>query len=88
MREEFIEWDKQKKSLIVTRQEKIEISKTEDIEQAKQALEKKLRDIVRQIKTLKTEAQKIKLLLETLKNKAGSIDPAPDSEESQSSPAG
>jgi len=76
LREEFVEWDEQKKSLVVTRQETIQIDGT-NTEEAKQILEKKLRDIVRQIKTLKAEAQRTKTLLDTLNVSEGPIDPAP-----------
>lgn len=70
-----VKWDKETKSIIVTEQKKINID-TEDIEEVKKNFKQELRDIIRQVKSLKQRAEEIKSLLTQLEVKAGSIDPA------------
>ena len=68
---ESFDWDKKRKSLVVTRQETITLDEAETIEEIKKTLKKKLWQQVQQIKSLKVQAQKTRSLLDKLEGKAG-----------------
>lgn len=78
MRKEFesIEWDGKKNALVITTQKQMNIDGANDIKDVEKKLKGRLREIVGQVKILKTEAENIKSMLNKLKGKAGPIDPA------------
>ncbi|HBX22679.1 MAG TPA: hypothetical protein DEF34_03425 [Desulfotomaculum sp.] len=72
---ERIEWDERRGGLLVTREEVI-APQSKNMNDAKVKLKGRLREIVRQVKTLKTEAEQIKAVLAKIEGQETT--PAPD----------
>lgn len=91
MRKEFesIEWDEKKNAVVITTQTQVSVDDTGSMEEIKEKLKGRLKAIVGQVKSLKTEAESIKSMLNRLDGKTEIIEPAPVSapvvEEVQSS---
>lgn len=71
MQKEFesIDWDNQRKGLVITKQEFIDIEDAENISEAKTKLRQELQQIVTNVKALKKRAEEIKALLNKLDEK-------------------
>ena len=73
---ESIDWDSKDNCLVITKQERLGIEDTSNINGAKEKLKQRFSDIVQQVKGLKMEATRIKELLDKIEGKAGVIPPA------------
>lgn len=86
---ESISWDSKKNAVVITTQTQISAEDTGSIEEVKKKLKGRLKAIVGQVKSLKTEAESIKSMLNRLERKTEIIGPAPAQvpqfEEAQSS---
>lgn len=69
--------DKEKKEIVITREQRIKVNEVENIKEIKRQLENELLSIVRQVKQLKARAEEIKTMLNEIEG-AGLIDPAPE----------
>ena len=78
MKKEFesIEWDKDKRCVVITTQKMIIGDEVKDVDELKNALKWELRSIVAKVKDLKKRAEEIKTILGKIEGKAGPIDPA------------
>lgn len=88
-RQESIEWDDKRGSIVITSQETIKVDGATDVEDALKKVDTRLADIVRTVKGLKAEAEALKSLKERLR--AGvitdSVSASPVAEEAQSASA-
>lgn len=73
--------DKEKKEIVITREQRIKVNEVENIKEIKRQLENELLSIVRQVKQLKARAEEIKTMLNEIEG-AGLIDPAPEPSQS------
>ena len=75
MKKEFesIEWDGNKNAVVITTQTHVSIDDTKNLEDVKEKLKGRLREIVGLVKNLKVEAESIKSMLSKLEGKADTI---------------
>lgn len=66
---ESIDWDSQRKGVVITKQEFIDIEDAENISEAKTKLRQELQKIVTNVKALKKRAEEIRSLLNKLDEK-------------------
>lgn len=73
---ESIDWDEDRNCIVVTKQEQINVKDATGMKDVGEKLKQRLSEIVQQVKRLKTEADRLKSLLDKLDKKAGPIGPA------------